>query len=268
MADIISLGAGVQSSGLALMAAQGLITPMPDCAIFADTQDEPPSVYVWLDWLEKQLPFPVYRVTTGRLSERALRVCTSKKTGLTYLKHSIPVFMFKGEGMKRGIMPRHCTADFKLTPIFRQVRQLYGRKPVRMWIGISTDEAHRMKPSQKKNITNVFPLIDRGISRAQVIRWFEERGYPKPPRSACVFCPYHSDAEWARIKREEPESFKRAVEFEQQYQDAVAQVPQLTGVPFLHDRLKPLASIDFDEAAKTSTKADQFGNECEGMCGV
>lgn len=42
---IISLGAGVQSSTLALMAAAGEIAPMPVAAIFADTQDEPASVY-------------------------------------------------------------------------------------------------------------------------------------------------------------------------------------------------------------------------------
>jgi hypothetical protein len=35
---VISLGAGVQSSVMALMAAEGELTPMPDCAIFSDTQ--------------------------------------------------------------------------------------------------------------------------------------------------------------------------------------------------------------------------------------
>ena len=39
--NIISLGAGVQSSTMALMAAKGLITPMPDAAIFSDTGWEP-----------------------------------------------------------------------------------------------------------------------------------------------------------------------------------------------------------------------------------
>jgi hypothetical protein len=42
---ILSLGAGVQSTTLALMAAHGEIGPMPDCAIFADTQWEPRRVY-------------------------------------------------------------------------------------------------------------------------------------------------------------------------------------------------------------------------------
>ena len=44
MLTVISLGAGVQSSVMALMAAHGEITPMPDCAIFADTQAEPTRV--------------------------------------------------------------------------------------------------------------------------------------------------------------------------------------------------------------------------------
>ena len=65
--EIISLGAGVQSSVMALMAARGELTPMPSAAVFADTQWEPAGVYAHLDWLEQQLPFPTYRVTQGNL---------------------------------------------------------------------------------------------------------------------------------------------------------------------------------------------------------
>src|SRR5258706_9144198 len=94
---IISLGAGVQSSTMALMAAAGEITPMPKCAIFADTQDEPASVYRWLDWLGKELPFPVYRVTAGKLSERATKMRVSAK-GLVYTKTDIPYFTLSASG--------------------------------------------------------------------------------------------------------------------------------------------------------------------------
>ena len=61
--NYLSLGAGVQSSALALMLALGEITPQVDGAIFADTQAEPLEVYQWLDYLETVLPFPVYRVS-------------------------------------------------------------------------------------------------------------------------------------------------------------------------------------------------------------
>lgn len=59
---VLSLGAGVQSTTMALMAAHGEIGPMPDCAIFADTGWEPKSVYDHLEWLMSPnvLPFPVY----------------------------------------------------------------------------------------------------------------------------------------------------------------------------------------------------------------
>ena len=51
---ILSLGAGVQSSTLALMAEHGEIEK-PDCAIFADTQSEPEEVMEWLGYLETKL---------------------------------------------------------------------------------------------------------------------------------------------------------------------------------------------------------------------
>lgn len=78
MITIISLGAGVQSSTMAMMAARGMLTPMPDCAIFADTQSEPAAVYRHLDWLEKQLPFPVHRVTAGSLRDEILGATAGK----------------------------------------------------------------------------------------------------------------------------------------------------------------------------------------------
>ena len=87
MLNIISLGAGVQSSTMALMAAHGEITPMPDCAIFADTGAEPRKVYEWLDWLEKKLPYPVYRVMhkTG-LRTAVVMSATDKSTRVMYAK--------------------------------------------------------------------------------------------------------------------------------------------------------------------------------------
>ena len=72
--NILSLGAGVQSSCLALMCSQGEVTPMPNFAIFADTQDEPRSVYEWLSELKKLCNFPIYTVTAGSLSHHALKM--------------------------------------------------------------------------------------------------------------------------------------------------------------------------------------------------
>lgn len=274
---ILSLGAGVQSSTLALMAATGETEHRLDAAIFADTQAEPASVYRWLDWLEAEIqrspyPYPVHRVTKGNLASDSLRVRTSKKTGMTYMKHSIPAFMLRANG-KGGIMGRACTLDHKITPILRAAKQIAGVKlrqkhaTVEMWIGISTDEAIRMKPARLPWIYNVWPLIDAGVSRTGCAAWMSARGFPQPPRSSCSFCPYHSDKEWARLKTEEPEAFADAVAYEADLQRAIAQCPRLDGVPYLHNSRQPLHTIDFTANAN-GNHPDMFGNECEGLCGV
>jgi hypothetical protein len=266
---IISLGAGVQSSTMALMAAKGEITPMPVAAIFADTMHEPSSVYEWLGWLEKQLPFPVITVRKGDLKEAVLRVRVSKKTGLTYMKPNIPAFMLRANG-KRGRMTRHCTLDYKIVMIRRKAREYWReqykklRQPITMWIGISSDEVSRMKDSVVPWIINRHPFIETETSRQDCLDWMKKNNLPEPPRSACEFCPLHSDDVWIDLRANDPESFERTIQFEKELQITTAQVPRLDGIPFLHDSLKPLNQVEF----KPGKNLDAFNNECEGMCGV
>lgn len=262
---IISPGAGVQSSTMALMAAAGEITPMPIAAIFADTQAEPESVYRFLDFLEKKLPFPVLRVTRGSLEQRELRVLRSAKSGKHYRKSGIPLFLAQPNG-SIGIIPRKCTGDFKIAPITKEIRK-YKSLGVVQWFGISLDEIQRMKESQISWITHRYPLIDARMSRHDCLRWMEKHGFPKPPRSACVFCPYHHDREWARLKKEEPEEFQRAVEFERLVQQAALADETTEAVPFLHDSCKALAEVDFSTEEERG-QFSLFNAECSGMCGV
>src|SRR5512141_936433 len=116
---VISLGAGVQSTTMALMAARGQIGPMPDCAIFADTGAEPAAVYKHLDWLEPQLPFPVHRVSAGNLRQDIMK---PRKTG-KYALMPIPAYVNSGKG---GMVARSCTRDYKIRPIIKKVRELTG----------------------------------------------------------------------------------------------------------------------------------------------
>ena len=51
---------------------------------------------------------------------------------------------------------------------------------VEMWLGISTDEAGRMKPSESPWISHRWPLIDGGMSRRACLAWLERHGYPIP----------------------------------------------------------------------------------------
>ncbi len=268
MLRVISLGAGVQSTTMALMAAHGEIGPMPDCAIFADTQSEPKAVYRHLDWLEGQLPFPVHRVTVGSLREQIILAMTGSAR-----MDGRPPFFTKSGGMLR----RQCTHDFKILPIERKVRELLGlrkgqRGPkhpvVEQWIGISCDEAIRMKPSRRSYIKHRWPLIEIGKSRHGCIGWCAVNGYPRPPKSACTFCPFHDDVAWRRQRDDDPEAFADACEIDRVIRPGMPGPKRPKGEAwFVHRSRVALADADLSTPLDWG-QPDLFNNECEGMCGV
>jgi len=269
---IISLGAGVQSSTMALMAACGEIGPMPAAAIFADTQSEPDSVYRWLDWLEKQLPFPVHRVTKGSLAEAALTMRITKD-GRRFSSSDIPLYTLSKDNQEGKIPNRSCTADYKIKPIMKAARAMAGIKRgqktvgVIQWIGISSDEIMRMKPSRDPWCESRWPLVEKRMNRQECLNWMKAHGFPQPPRSSCVYCPYHNNHEWRRLKTEEPEAFAQAVKFEKDLQIVKGNTQNFSSTPFLHRSCKPLDSIDFSTEEERG-QINMFNNECEGMCGV
>lgn len=262
--NILSLGAGVQSSTMALMAAHGEIGPMPDCAIFADTQWEPQGVYQWLDWLESKLPFPVHRVTAG--SVRSAVIAKHNTTGGRFA--SVPYFTETGMGR------RQCTSEYKIQPIRQKVRELLGLKKgergprhpvVSQWIGISTDEIQRMKASHDAYIENRWPLIEQRMSRWDCLRWMEKNGYPMPAKSSCIGCPYHSDAQWRDIRDNDPEAWADAVIVDRKMREN-GPVRGMRQLEYMHRSCVPLDQVDL------STPADvgqiSFMDECDGMCGT
>lgn len=257
---VISLGAGVQSTAMALMAAHGEIGPMPDCAIFADTGWEPKAVYRHLDWLTGVLPFPVHIVSGGNL--RADALAKSNTTGGRFA--SIPWFIGNANG-STGVGRRQCTKEYKLRPIQRKVVELLGGRPkggAEMWVGISTDEAMRVRPSRVQYIVNRHPLIERRLNRNDCLRWMERNGYLEPPRSSCIGCPFHSAAEW-RAVRDDPEAWADAVAVDA----AIRQQPGMRGEQFMHRSLQPLSEVDLS-TAEDRGQLNLFLNECEGYCGV
>ncbi len=269
MKHIISLGAGVQSTTMALMAARGEITPMPDCAIFADTGAEPRAIYAHLDWLETQLPFPVYRVSAGNLRVQIL----GAMNGNNRMDARPPFFTLKG-----GMLNRQCTQDFKIRPIIKKVRELIGLKPrsrgpktpiVEQWIGISTDEMIRMKDSRLTYIKHRWPLIEAGMSRAKCLSWCASRGFPRPVKSACTFCPYHDDAQWRSMKENDPISFAEAVAIDKAIRPGMPGPRRPNGEQwFVHRNRVPLDEVDLSTAAERGQIEFGFLQECEGMCGV
>ena len=266
---VISLGGGVQSSVMALMAAKGLIKPMPDFAVFADTGWEPKGVYEHLDWLETQLPFPVRRIGVSNIREDILAGTNS--TGQPF--NSIPAYI-RSENGKTGIIKRQCTREYKVTPIERELRHLLGLgyrqslekgQCVELWIGISQDEIFRMKPSRERWIVHYWPLILADMTRQDCKDWFAEH-YPGRvlPRSACIGCPFHSDAEWTAMKEHDHESWEDAVFVDNALRTS-GRAARFDGEIYLHNSLRPLAEI---ETFTGGHEHSAFDDECEGMCGV
>jgi hypothetical protein len=260
---------------MALMCVRGEITPMPDFAVFADTQDEPKSVYDWLNELTPLLPFPVHIVTRGKLSESALKMRVTSD-GRKFSTTSIPLFSQGEDGKVGKIGYRSCTSEYKIKPIVKKLRELClvkrGQKivSVTQYIGISLDEWHRCKPSRDKWMQSRWPLIEMKMNREHCLKWMNKNGYPTPPRSSCVYCPFHSDAEWLRLKKKEPEAFKEAIDFEAKMQKA-KENPKYKSIPYLHKSCKPLSEIEFNNDLNKN-QLDLFGAnhpQCEeGMCGV
>ena len=270
---VISLGGEVQSSVMALMAVEGSFARIPDCAIFADTHWEPPGVYEHIAWLKELLSFPVYVVDNGRSLRQDVKALVNHSGNRRYV--DIPVFLKGSGGESDGIGRRQCTANYKIRPIRRKIRELLGMKPrhrvpsnttVELWLGISTDEAVRMRDSRDRWIQSRYPLIEAGMSRRDCIDWWAAR-YDRPlERSACVACPFQSRHRWVETKRRWPELFGEAVEIDNRLREGLAYVKE----PYLHPTRKPLAqAVALDEANLVeSEQRDGFGNECEGHCGV
>ena len=196
---ILSLGWGVQSWTLAAMAALGEIS-MPDYAVHADTTHEMQGTYSHAAQM------------TPWLEERGVKVRTVQATqnyvmdghGKSAYRIDIPAFAVNIKTGETGQAHRQCTKHWKITPLQRFARSIIGKTSpecVEMWMGISLDEWQRMRTSEVKYIKNVYPLVDRRLSRSYCVAWLEEHGLDIPPKSACTFCPYHSKPVWKRLKQ-------------------------------------------------------------------
>jgi hypothetical protein len=167
---------------------------------------------------------------------------------------------------------RQCTGDYKIMPIRRKVRELLGiagrRSPktpvVEQWIGISLDEFLRMKPSFEDWQANRWPLIEQRMTRHNCLRWLERHGYPLPPKSACIGCPFHSDDHWRDMRDHDPDAWTDAVSVDHAIRTGFRGI---RGEVYLHRSAVPLDQADLTTDADRG-QLDLWPNECEGMCGV
>lgn len=240
--NIISLGWGVQSFTLAAMSALGELPPV-GAAIHADTTHERTDTYAfaakWTPWLEDH-------------DVRVVTVSDPEDTVKVWQGEMIPAYT--GDG---GRAFRTCTQRWKIAPMRQWIQANRSNAQVEQWLGISRDEIHRAKHSDVKYITNKWPLLDKRMTRKDCEVWLTAHDLEIPPKSACVFCPFHNNAAWHSLL---PVDMARAVAVDEAIRHSRHDVTL-----YLHTKRIPLSDVDA-RTPQERGQLDMFGDECEGVC--
>ena len=275
---VLSLGAGVQSSTVLFKMLDQEIKPA-DIAIFADTGNEPKEVYVWLDYL-KDLMKDKIDFYVVRNEENTGHIIDDYKSASG--RHSlIPLHIKRADGTT-SINMRTCTAEYKIKPLQRKVKEILGGslrgRCVEMVMGISYDEIQRAKTPSNKWQINCYPLVENKITRSDCKHWISHTDYGQPPRSACIICPYHDNKEWKNLKDNYPDEFEYAVKFDEWLRDPNSnsaalqkfrdynEKKQTPSEQYVYKGKVPLKEATFEEPS--DYQGTLFDDECEGMCGV
>lgn len=265
----LSFGAGVQSSTLLRMAIAGEIEPIKH-AIFADTGWEPQGVYEHMNkmrTLAESAGIEFHIVSNGNI--------LSDMFDEDAHFGGMPVHVVNESG-NAAMGRRSCTSEYKIQPLVRKQRELAGLKPgqrcsehrITSLIGISLDEVQRMKDPLFSWIKNEYPLIDRRMSRHDCLLYHHRLELERPPRSACIGCPYHSDREWRHIRDNDPEAWQEAIRVDEAIRThPVTYKRMFQGRAYLHPKRIPLKDVDLS-TEEDRGQLSMFGNECEGMCGL
>ncbi len=256
---IISLGLGVQSTAMYLMSSLGRID-RADHAIFADPGAELPRTYEILEYLEDWAKYnngiPIHVVKKSLYKDLLNQ---QNLTGQRFA--SIPAFSDEGRGMLR----RQCTKEYKIDVVVKKIRDLYGLKKhkrmpkTQVWLGITMDEIQRMKVSMLPRIDYYYPLIDIRMSRGDCKKLYKELLFPEPPKSSCVFCPYHGDRQWEELKEKLPEEWDKVVKVDKAIRDSSKK--GIREKIYLHRSCKPIDEVEFVD------QQELFMCE-EGYCGL
>ena len=273
MKSVVNWGGGVQSTAILMLVAErheSLLRAMPDdmempsVFYFADTGDEPDAVYEHVAKMrevmsEHQIDLvDVKREKEWPLSKHIIDRAGRGERGISMIP------MFVSTKTTPSPIRRGCTQDYKVKPIEKAIKEAHGKSPIYQWFGISADESQRMKDSQKKYRHFWYPLVEMGWKRSHCVDYLKSMDLD-PPRSACFYCPFHSDHEWKRIG---PEERAKSAQIENKIHAIYDEkgIAGLKSKPHLHRTLKPIGQIDF--YAQRDLFYEPMDDECFGVCGV
>lgn len=194
---ILGLSGGKDSTALAVL----LYKEVPEMEyFFCDTHKELPETYEYLDKIKARLGIKIHYLNAERSFDHWL-------------------------ALHGGYLPspkqRWCTEQMKIKPL----EEFVGDDKAISYVGIRADENRDGYISTKPNIKLSYPLKEKGLVKADIIRLLEDSGIGLPDyyrwrsRSGCYFCFFQRKYEWVMLAQEHPDLFAKAVEYEQSHSD-------------------------------------------------
>src|SRR3546814_20111412 len=110
-----------------------------------------------------------------------------------------------------------------------------------------------MKMSFEPWQINRWPLIELGMTRRDCLRWLERHGYPMPPKSACIGCPYHSDTMWRQRREEDPDALADAVAIDRLHRTRCRKIGRTSGREHVSHDIEHMGVV---EHIKNKTKTE------------
>lgn len=194
--------------------------------------------------------------------------------------HTLSGFGMEAQEITVGRLKRQCTHEYKIEPIEKEIRIALlemrlaketkdGRIRVKngvwveQWIGYSTNEADRIKPSRNPWAKFRYPLIEKRLSKVACISWLKARKLPIFKKSSCKRCPYHTDPYLLEMKQERPGEFGEVVQFDRDIRNGKLRISaSAKGKLYLHASCKPLDEVDLQEGQANLFEQNLCGEVC------
>lgn len=240
----MACGGGVNSVAVLLLLVEQEVRP--DHITFADTGGEKPGTYSYMaDILPPFLArhgFPavqtvrLHKPVAGdkTLEEQCLRLGTlpSRAYGQgtcalrwkiepqdLFLRRTYPQETARITALKNALQPgaRRSLAEAlravghdSAQGALEEIRDLRFLKA----LGYDGGEERRAKIHEDAYCRLWFPLMEFGMDRAACLAIIDRHGLPRPPKSACFFCPSSRKSEVLALADQHPDLFARAVAME------------------------------------------------------
>lgn len=239
-----SYGGGTQSIVIWLLIEKGVL-PMPDLIVMVDTGRE--ATRTWKYNAEYIFPRMLAKGANFHIAPHSLAHVDQYAANGDLL---IPAYT------QNGKLPGFCSSKWKVDVFNRYVKILYGKDfECVTWLGMSTDEIERMKPSGLKWKEHHWPLCDMPVSAGYGVRMnrmecqqlLASSGLPPSIKSACYDCPHTSNNEWQKMQIEEPGDFAEAVKTDYFIRANDNHTNLQEKGLYLHKSRKPLDMIDFSQ---------------------